>query len=206
MSSIIQEIINDKFNINEIKSMYKMFNNKLRYQIKKIIIYKYIYKMYLDEENKFYYLVNFITKMKNKTIEITEYNQNIKLIYKIFKLNKIDIQKLRKELFKLKPIDEQNQIKERNKLVSKMKFSLMTNLEKTQYYQLRKEKKIEKIGYYNYKIMIRNKYNKWYNNLSTEKKIKLKNNRNLKYKNMPFEAKQKLLLRHRMYYKIKSKI
>jgi hypothetical protein len=202
--SIIRDIINNKFTNNEIKDIYKIVNNGLKYQIKKVIIYKHIYNMYIVNENKSTFLIDFIIKMKNKTQDTIEYYNNIKLIYKIFKLNKIEIKNLKKELFKLKPIEEQNEIKAKNNLRVKIKFSLMTNLEKRNYYKLKRERIIERIGYEKYNTIIRNRYNKWYNNLSNERKLEIKNNRNLRYRNMPIDAKQRLLTRHKMYYKLLS--
>jgi hypothetical protein len=202
---LINDILNNKFNMNEIKNLYKMINNtNIKHMIKKVIIYKYIYKLYLETDNKFDFLLDFITKMKNKTNDNNEYNSNIRLIYKIFKLDKIELKKLKKELFKLKPISEQNYIREKNNIRNKMRFALMTDIERKHFYKLKKEIKIKKIGYNNYLAILRNRYHKWYNGLSPLKKLKLKNNRNLKYKNMEFEAKQKLLMRHRLYYKNKK--
>ncbi len=190
--------------MNEIKDLYKMINNtNIKYTIKKVIIYKYIYKLYLETDNKFDFLLDFITKMKNKTNDYNEYNSNLRLIYKIFKLDKIELKKLRKELFKLKPISEQNYIKEKNNIRNKMRLALLTDIERKNYYKLQRERKIKKIGYNNYLAILRNRYHKWYHSLSPLKKLTLKNNRNLKYKNMEFETKQKLLMRHRLYYKNK---
>jgi len=61
---LINDILNNKFNMNEIKNLYKMINNtNIKHMIKKVIIYKYIYKLYLETDNKFDFLLDFIIKI-----------------------------------------------------------------------------------------------------------------------------------------------
>ena len=203
MSKIIQEIINDKYSNDEIKQLYLLSSDNFKFKIKKIIVFKKIYDLYLLNNNKINFLANVITKMKNR-VPNTEYNKNIKLINKIFNINKQDKKLLCKEIFKLKPLEEQIKIRNLNNYRVRLRMQNTTKQEKDRLYQLKKQRIINKIGLENYKILIRNRYQKWYDSLSYDKKLEIKNKRNLKYKNLPFIKKQKLLERHRKYYHILS--
>lgn len=200
MSFLIQNIINNNFSNEEIKQLYKLSNDNFRHKIKKVIIFKNIYNIYLLQSNKIHFLANVITKMKNKINNTNEYNSNIKLIYNIFNISKQYKKLLYKEMFKLKPLEEQIRIRNINNLRVKLRFQNMTNLEKIEFRRLKKERIINKIGLENYNIILRNRYNNWYNNLSNEKKLEIKNKRNLKYKNLPLIKKKILLERHKKYY------
>lgn len=201
-NDIINNIINDKLSKTEIIEMYKFSSYKFKVKIKKVIIIKRLYKIYqqkLDnEKNSFIALL--LHNMQNMITDKKIYNTNKRLIYKIFKTTKDNYKKIYKEMFKLKPLEEQLNITQKYKEKIKLKFLNMSSLEKKQLRENKKNHIIKKLGYEGYKQLIKNRFDKWYNSLSEERKKEIKNNRNLRYKNLPDNKKQQLLERHKKYY------
>ena len=76
----------------------------------------------------------------------------------------------------------------------------MSYSEKKQYRERKKNRRIKKIGLDAYKLITRNRFNKWYNSLSDERKEIIRNKRNLRYQNLSLDKKYKLLERHKIYY------
>ena len=113
MTTILNDIINDKLSKNEIINIYKLSSQKFKTKIKKIIIIKNINNIYqqkLDSE-KNSFIASLLNKMQNKITDKKTYNSNKQLIYKILKISKDNYKNIYKEIFKQKPLEEQNKIK-----------------------------------------------------------------------------------------------
>ena len=202
MTSILNDIINDKLSKNEIIDIYKLSSQKFKIKIKKIIIIKninIIYQQKLDIE-KTSFLASLLNKLRNKCTDKKTYNSNKQLIYKILKISKDNYKNIYKEIFKQKPLEEQIMIRNNINNKIKLRFLNMSYSEKKQYREQKKNRRIKKIGLDAYKLIIRNRFNKWYNSLSDERKEIIKNNRNLRYQNLSLDKKEKLLERHKIYY------
>jgi hypothetical protein len=202
MTTILYDIINDKLSKNEIINIYKLSSQKFKTKIKKIIIIKNINNIYqqkLDSE-KNSFIASLLNKMQNKITDKKTYNSNKQLIYKILKIPKDNYKNIYREIFKQKPIEEQIIIRNNINNKIKLRFLNMSHLEKKQYREHKKNKRIKKIGLDAYKLIIRNRFNKWYNSLSDERKEIIKNKRNLRYQNLSLDKKYKLLERHKLYY------
>ena len=207
MSILIDNIINNKISKNEIIDIYKLSSLKFKYKIKNIIIIKIIYKIYqekLDSEKNIF-VANLFNKMQNKFPKKIFY-ANKHLVYKIFQISKNNYKDINKILLKLKPIEEQLLIREKNNERLRLKYSKMSILEKKQYRERKKNRRIKKIGIEAYNELMRNRFNKWYNSLSPERKENIKQKRNLKYHNLSFEEKQLLLIKKQEYKKKKLNI
>jgi len=202
MTTILNDIINDKLSKNEIIDIYKLSSQKFKTKIKKIIIIKninLIYQQKLDIE-KTSFIASLLNKLRNKIIDKKIYNSDKKLIYKIFKISKNNYKNIYKEIFKQKPLEEQIMIRNNINNKIKLRFLNMSYAEKKQYREQKKNRRIKKIGLDAYKLIFRNRFNKWYNSLSDERKEIIKNKRNLRYQNLSLDKKEKLLERHKMYY------
>lgn len=202
MTSIINYIIDDKLSKEEIIDIYKFSSYKFKVKIKKVIIIKRLYKIYqqkLDNE-KNSFIAMLLHNMQNMITDKNIYNINKQLIYKIFKTTKDNYKKIYKEIFKLKPLEEQLNITKKYNEKIKLKYLNMSSLEKKQFRENKKNRMIKKLGINNYRQLVKNRFDKWYNSLSEERKQEIKKRRNLRYKNLPDNKKQQLLERHKQYY------
>lgn len=202
MTTILNDIINDKLSKNEIINIYKLSSQKFKTKIKKIIIIKNINNIYqqkLDSE-KNSFIASLLNKMQNKITDKKTYNSNKQLIYKILKISKDNYKNIYKEIFKQKPLEEQIMIRNNINNKIKLRFLNMSYSEKKQYRERKKNRRIKKIGLDAYKLITRNRFNKWYNSLSDERKEIIRNKRNLRYQNLSLDKKYKLLERHKIYY------
>jgi len=169
--------------LNEFKKFLKNLSESERNIIKNIIIFKKIKNILDNSEDKIKILLSIYSKYKQKVFSKF-------YIFKILQINSTIIKILNKELFKLKPIEEQKQIRKKSYENARKKYNALTPENKKIFNQMRIKKKINKIGYENYRLSCNKFYKKWYHNLNSEKKLEYSYKRKNKYKLLPEERKQ----------------
>ena len=172
-------IKNNPNKIKNVRNIWKIISINQRIILKNIIILDLI-KDIINKETDINNKIKIFENVKSREIyPKLLFNIIFKEIY-----NKQIRYLVNKELFLKKPIEEQEKIKNKVRLNIRQKIKSMTCEEK------RKIKNINKYGIEGYKLKLRNQYNKWYNNLSSEKKDKLSIKRQKRYKLLPKERKE----------------